>query len=396
LSHAAASAPAGRGLNVHLYPSPLTHEMRMEKLAASIADTGAFLRIELVGLPGTGLPDLEERSGYGLRRIPRWEPGGPRLLRKAVATLDWSRRVFLRYARADLACVNSHSLAVLPLGLLLKFATGARLVYDTHELETEVSTSRGLGRVVYKLLEAALIRFADETVVVSDSIADWYRDTYGLRRPWVVRNVPEVPPGGLPAPAPRLWRDRFGIPDDHLVFIYQGGLFRGRRIEQFLRVFAAAKPDRHVVFMGYGDLEDLVKDAAARHPNIHFAPAVKPRDVLSHTAGADVGLVGVENICFSYYFSLPNKLFEYFMAGVPALMPDYPEMARVLRSERIGWLAGESDETWLEAIGGINHDALAQCRARVRESAGRTSWSAEVGPLCDAYASDFGRREVGA
>src|SRR5204862_484616 len=183
-----------------------------------------------------------------------------------------------------------------------------------HELETETANNCGLRRLLSRRLERSLIRSCDSVVCVSDSIADWYAREYAISRPAVVRNIPDT--RFHQAGEAQNLRRRLHIPDGTLLFIYQGGLFRGRRVEQLIRVFESARQDRHLVFMGYGDLEELVKAAAARCGNIHFHPPVPPQEVLKHTAGADVGLIGVENVCLSYYYSLPNKLFEYLAAGI--------------------------------------------------------------------------------
>lgn len=378
----------GVGTNVHLYPSTLQNESRIERICRAIVRLSAFASVEMIGVQQDDLPGTEVKERVVVRRLPRRHWGGPRTFRKVVQTLDWSRRVLSMLRHEQVRCVNSHSLAMLPLGVTLKFLHRARLVYDTHELETEVSSARGARRWLYKLMEWVFIRWADDVFVVSDSIADWYARTYGITRPVVVRNVPEMK-GGSPSPDPRLWRVRFGIPAEHLVFIYQGALFPGRRIEQLLRVFTQVQPDRHVVFMGYGGLEELVRTTAARHSNIHYAPAVPPAEVLRHTAGADVGLVGVENVCLSYYYSLPNKLIEYLLAGLPALMPDYPEMRKVVEATGCGWTVGESDSDWIAAVNRLDWATATAAQARARSGAGSFSWHAEEEKLRNAYAIAF-------
>jgi glycosyltransferase involved in cell wall biosynthesis len=380
----------GGGINAHLYPSVLLHEARMERICRAIVRLGSFACVEMIGVQEESLPVTEVEEGVFVRRLPRRDWGGPRTFRKAVQTLDWSRRVLGMLRHEDVRCVNSHSLAVLPLGVALKFLHRARLVYDTHELETEVSSARGARRWLYKLMEWVFIRWADDVYVVSDSIADWYAHTYRIVRPVVVRNVPDVR-AGSPSPDQRLWRARFGIPAEHLVFIYQGGLGPGRRIEQLLRVFTQAQPDRHVVFMGYGALEEMVRTAAATRPNIHYASAVPPADVLRHTAGADVGLVGVENVCLSYYYSLPNKLMEYLLAGLPALMPNYPEMRKVVETTGCGWTVGESDSDWIAAVNRLDWATTSAAQARARTAAGSFSWQEEEEKLRNGYTIAFPR-----
>jgi glycosyltransferase involved in cell wall biosynthesis len=336
---------------LHIFLTAAKQESRFLREAGAQIASGLFDEVVLAAKWEPGLAE-EEVLAPGIRvwRVRLSTAGLPKTLpMQLLKMVEWRARIvrFAKGIRPKL--IVAHSLAALPVGVAAKRATGAPLLYDAHELETERNGLHGWRQRLERRTERRLVRHCDAMVVVSDSIADWYAREYGIPRPFVVRNVPELT--GAPPPADRrLWRDRFGIPDDHLIFIYQGGLFRGRRIEQFLRVFAAVGPERHVIFMGYGELEPLVREAAARHPNIHFAPAVPPRDVLRHTAAADVGLVGVENICLSYYFSLPNKLFEFLAAGLPVLMPAYPEMVRVAKRCDGCRVVGESDRDWLMAM----------------------------------------------
>lgn len=388
------SAGEDSDANVHLYPASLLHASRIEKICRALFRSGLFSRVEMIGVQQKDLPAAEERDGIGVQRVTRRHWGGPKTFRKMIQTLDWSRRVLSLLRHRGIKCVNSHSLAVLPLGVTLKLLHGARLVYDTHELETEVGSARGMRRWLYKMIERFFIRWVDDVYVVSDSIADWYARTYGIVRPVVVRNVPELR-GDTPSHDSNLWRQRFGIPEGHLIFIYQGGLARGRRIEQLLRVFTLAKEDRHVIFMGYGKLEATVREAAAQHPNIHFAPAVRPVDVLRHTAAADVGLVGVENICLSYFYSLPNKLMEYLLAGLPAVMPNYPEMKTVADATECGWTVGESDEEWLEAVNRLDWSAVNAAKAKASAAAQMYSWQEEERKLVSGYAQAFREERTG-
>lgn len=301
---------------------------------------------------------------------------------QVIKYLEWRRALLALAAEIKPKIVVAHSLGPLAACVSVKRRLGARLLYDAHELETERNGLGGVAKILDKWVERRLIRHCDAVTVVCDSIADWYERRYHRGRPVVVRNVPEVK-GGRPDPNPHLWRGRFGIPADHLIFIYQGGLFRGRRIEQLLRVFAQAKPNRHIVFMGYGEMRMEVENAAIQFPNIHYLPAVKPDEVLRHTAGADVGLVGVENICLSYYYSLPNKLFEFLLAGLPSLMPNFPEMVRLTAGSGCGWVVTEDDAAWLEAVNALTPEQIAAGKAAARKAGAELSWQREAARFND-------------
>ncbi len=69
-------------------------------------------------------------------------------------------------------------------------------------------------------------------------------------------------------------------------------------------------------------------------PNIHFHPYVTPSQVIALAREADIGFCMLDADCLSYTLSLPNKFFEYAMAGVPIVANDLPEMAALIRPLR--------------------------------------------------------------
>lgn len=310
-----------------------------------------------------------------------------------VNGIVWSCRVLRHAVRQPLACVNAHSLSVLPVAAILAQFSGARLVYQPHELETETTESRGLRRLLARLTERLLIGLADAHIVVSEPIAEWYIRRYSIRKPAVVRNIPKSDGFSAVSSGTTLRQD-IGIPSDHVAFICQGLLSEGRRIRQLIRVFGNASPQRHLIFMGMGTLEPIVKAAVDAHPNIHLVPPVAPAEVLARTAGADVGIVGVENICLSYYYSLPNKFFEYILAGLPVIVPPYPGMARIVRSYNCGWIAGESDADWIDLINSLDASRIAAARGMMCVPKHELNWKSEEQVLKQVYCSLFAPGET--
>ena len=51
---------------------------------------------------------------------------------------------------------------------------------------------------------------------------------------------------------------------------------------------------------------------------------------------ADVSLCLIQNICPSYYYSLPNKLFETIQARVPVVGSNFPEINAVIATYGVG------------------------------------------------------------
>jgi glycosyltransferase involved in cell wall biosynthesis len=308
---------------------------------------------------------------------------------RVVKTLGWTWRTYRALRGRSISCINAHSLPVLPLAVALARRHRARLIYDTHELETETLAARGLRRPLLQWLERLLIGRVDGISVVSPGIAEWYRRAYRVGDILVARNLPKVRPGMDHSTRSNRLREKFGIGPGELLCLYQGVLGPGRRIDHFLRLFAGMPRDRHVVFMGFGPWQERVQAAAATCPNIHHFPAVRPEEVLEHTASADVGLCGVENACLSYYLSLPNKLFEFLAVGVPPLVPDFPEMREIVRRHRCGWVVGEDDADWSRAVLELNRDDIEDRRRQALKAASVLTWDRDEEGLLAWYRRRF-------
>lgn len=323
--------------NIHIYQSDFTHESRILKETKSIVDSGLIDEIIIVAIWRCGLhehEDLDQKRH--IWRVPlkfRLLPANNFF--KAFLILEWLLRVLWRYRNESIAVINCHSLLVLPLGILFKLFLKSKLVYDAHELETETHGSRGIRKLVAKMIERCCISFVDNLIVVSDSIADWYREKYFLKRIDVIKNVPyqrlDI------KKHTKTVRKKFNIQADEIVFICQGTLDEGRGIEILLKVFSIVEKRKHIIFMGYGPLVGMVKEYEGRCSNIHFQPAVAPDEVILFTAGADVGISLIENTCLSYFYSLPNKVFEYIVSGLPTIVSDFPDMGKIVDKYRCGW-----------------------------------------------------------
>jgi glycosyltransferase involved in cell wall biosynthesis len=298
-----------------------------------------------------------------------------------------SRRLLAFVAALQPSLIVSRMVSTLPNAVRLKRRLGVPLVYAPHELETR---RMGVDADVLELdgaIERQAMAFVDALVTVSPSIAAWYQREYGVESPLVVRNVPvatESPAADLPD-----LRRIAGIREDDILFLYLGVLGRGRRIDQLLELFRGlaeqGQKNKHLAFVGYGPMERDIRSAAQSSSNIHLLDAVPSDEVVALAAQADVGIVGVENRCLSYYYSLPNKLFEYAAAGLPVLAPDFPDIADVVRQMGVGWLVGDDSPAWLHLVSALTLDEVRSARQRAQQQRNRFAWQQEVQPLLERY-----------
>ncbi|MEI6153292.1 MAG: glycosyltransferase [Deltaproteobacteria bacterium] len=361
----------------------------MLKETESLAKEGFFDRIYIGALCKKGLKKTEDIDG--VRRIVR-----PPILSaclpdgfpwKLFQLLEWELRIFFKFRKTQIAVFNAHTLTVLPLGVIFKRVTGAKLIYDAHELETEVQVSK-IQKMAYKIIERSLICYADVVITVSESIAEWYRNTYMLNNVNVIYNIPYRRPMG-PQSAERL-RTILKIKETDFLFIHHGILEEGRGIGLLLECFTRTQSDRHIVLMGNGALEETILHYTMKYSNIHFLPTVQPQKVLDYVGGADVGIHLIENTCLNHYYCLPNKLFEFILAGVPAIVSDFPEMRRVVQDGPCGWTVPVDAEALRVLVDGITWKEVKDKKAATQISQCELGWHTEEKKLIEVYANLLG------
>ncbi len=372
-------------MNIHIYPSTFANETRILKIVRSLRRASLFSSVSVLALWKQGLPrnEILEDGVKVIRIAPVMGGGVSGSLGRIIKALGWYLGVLLTLKGTRVACCNCHSLSVLPIAVLVKLWKGCVLIYDPHELETETAGLNGMRQSVARVVERYLIRFADVVCVVNHSIAAWYVARYRLKKVWVVRNFSyrsEKEPVRT-----NLLRRAVGLGSDAQIFIYQGLLAPGRGVTLLIDVFSQFSAEQHLVFMGYGEFESLIYEAAARYSNIHFMPAVPPEQVKDYTVDADVGISMIENVCLSYYLCLPNKLFEYTACGVPVVVSDFPEMARFVDEHDCGWKVMPNQESLRQLVLSLTSEELASKRDNTRVPRELDCWMGEERTLLKMY-----------
>ncbi len=339
---------------------------------------------KVVALHSKGLPLCENKQGVVVERVPLLSRPWPKCKPvQLLKYLEFVVRVAWRHRSVDV--VHCNDLNALPVGLLIKLlGHNVKVVYDCHEYETEINGLKGFEKTAKRWLERWLIRYADAVLIVSDSIAREYARLYAIPAPHLVMNCPLF----VEQVKHNLFRERFGIRPDQLIFLYQGGLSKGRGIEILLDAFAQRPDDRCVlVCMGYGPLKSTVQAFVQRSAVIFYHPAVDQKVLLDHTSSADFGVSFIEDTCLSYRYCLPNKIFEYLMAGIPVLTSNLFEMRRLVESESVGLVAESNDSKGfiraLESALELDREEMREKVLRVRQ---RFCWEEQEKVLGDVYA----------
>lgn len=310
-------------------------------------------------------------------------------LRFAMALLDYYARAFVLGLRLRAQAYHAHDLVTLPVAWAAGRLRGARVVYDAHELFTEIGRLGRVPRAVFRVMETLLIGRADAVMTVNDSIASELARRYSVPRPVVLRNCPRTG-GRVPERTKSPLRSRAGVPEGVPLVLYQGMFMPHRGLDMLVR--ATSRLARaHVLFMGWGPLlQDLRALAVVEgvQERVHFLEGVPLAELLDVTAGADVGVIPYRNVGLNNYYTSPNKLFEYCASGVPIACSRFPELVTIVEGLGVGrTFDPESPASIAQAIDALVEDpqALAEARAAVARAAGEFTWEREKLKLLAVY-----------
>jgi glycosyltransferase involved in cell wall biosynthesis len=233
--------------------------------------------------------------------------------------------------------------------------TGARVVYDAHELETHRNKpywSPG-ERLIVRTVESFLIRRCDAVITVSDAIADELVRMYRIPRPAVVLNSPPAAAAELARPEVDL-RARLGLTAAHRLAVYVGGIRINRGIETLTRSLLYLPETWHAAVVGPRDRGDLPILSLAKElgvqDRLHLVDPVPAATVPAFIRGADVAVSPILNACLSYDLALPNKLFDAVFARLPIVVSGLREMSSFVRRHDVGAIFDESDPVDLARV----------------------------------------------
>ncbi len=238
--------------------------------------------------------------------------------------------------RADLLFSNDLD-TLLPNYLVSKLKR-VPLIYDSHEFFTEVPelVHRPKVQRIWRSIEKAILPKLRFTLTVNASIAELYRQLYGIRMK-VLRNVPMAASVLQPSS-----REALGLPSDKKLIILQGsGINMHRGAEE--AVEAMKYVDGAVLLiLGSGDVVPLLKQRVQQlgiQQKVVFKDRMPYGQMMQHTQLADLGLSLDKDTNVNYRYSLPNKLFDYIQAGIPVLGSDLVEVKRIIEHYDVGEIA---------------------------------------------------------
>ena len=238
----------------------------------------------------------------------------------------------------------------LPLTYLFAKYNKAKIFYNSREIYANLGALRNKSftQNVITKIEQKFIKKVDYVLVTGEMDKNYLKEFYKLNNILVIRNLPKYTEKISKIDL----RTKYEIPYDKSILIYQGVILEGRGILKLIKLMNKID-NAYFIIIGDGEFKKQFEEETQKlnlKSKVHFIGAVNHSELLSYTASADIGVALIENISLSYYYALPNKLFEYIMAGVPVLCSDLPQMKNIIDEYKVGRYVNAEDEDEIISI----------------------------------------------
>ena len=271
---------------------------------------------------------LEEYRGVRLKHV--WT-----LDKRGLAAMTASVSAALRAALGRYDVVHFHAEG--PCAMLwLPKLFGKRCVATIHGLDHQRAKWGRFASWYIRFGEKCAVRLADEIIVLSEHVQQYFMDTYGRRTQFVpngVERLDRVQAQEITA--------RYGLhKDDYVLFL--GRLVPEKGIQYLIRAFRQVETDKKLVIAGGVSDTDAfareLRELAAEDPRILFTGFVQ-------------GRLLEELYSNSYLYVLPSdlegmplSLLEAMSYGNCCLTSDIPECARVTEDHGVTFRKGDVDD----------------------------------------------------
>jgi glycosyltransferase involved in cell wall biosynthesis len=304
--------------------------------------------------------------------------------------------LWLMQAPADI--YHALDLAALPACYIASRLRRKPLIFDAYDMPFETLALSDMTKGRYRLqtlIKPVInhgIAYCAGIIAASPATVQEIKKRYHVSNVSLVRNIPPY----QPIVRSDHLRRYLGLEPDRYIALYQGNLQPDRGLDTLVQTARFLDENIIIVIMGKDSLpgtrsrlEALIATERVGD-RIKIIPEVPYHELLNWTASADIGLIVFQpKYSLNIQQTLPNKLFEFIMAGVPILASQLDAVVELIRTYSVGQIVTSlSPADIATAIKCMlaDHAALASMRRNALDAAKRQlNWENEEEVLIRFY-----------
>ena len=304
-------------------------EVVVEELAGRMAAAGHS--VTLYNRAAKGMPKYKEYEGSRIITVPT-------INKKSLDAVVYSFLASVHAAFGGYDVIHYHALGPSVM-LLLPHLLGRHTVATVHGLDWQRAKWGGFGTKYLKWGEKIIAKYADQVIVLSPGVQQYFKDTYGRDTVYLPNGVEPPQPH-----APELIREKWGLEAGKYI-LFLARIVPEKGLHYLLNAYKNIDTDVKLVIAGgdshsgsyYGEMCALA-DTDPRVVRTGFVQGQLKAELFTNAA---------LYVLPSDIEGMPISLLEAMCYGTPCLTSDIPESTQVLGRFGASFAAG--DEQALEA-----------------------------------------------
>ncbi len=282
----------------------------------------------------------------------------------------------------DFDVLHAHDFDTLPLGVKIKKRRKVPLIFDAHEIYSEMIRVDVPGFVAssVQMLENHYLKKVDGLVVVNEHQKRAYSKRVDAERIAVVMNAKPV----LTETEKVIGiRRKLGL-EGSISLIYIGALEAPRFVRE-LADFAGKVQGVKVIMGGYGSQREYVEKMAGKKKDLIYLGFVHPDDVIPYSAAADMIVAMYREVQTD---RIATKFFDAVAAGRGLIASDNGELTGKLIKKYGGGLACPySVDAFEKCVRGLKKQDVERMGHNMEKLRGEYSWEAMEKRLLSLYSN---------
>ena len=209
-------------------------------------------------------------------------------------------------------------------------------IFDSREIYSKLASlvKKPIKQFFWSIYEQYFYKNMDQIIVTAQIDKKFLISKYGEKKIDIIHNFPKIQENVNYINI----RNKYNIPKNSKIFIYQGAIQIGRGIEEMISLLTIFKNCVGLI-VGDGEykpqIDHIVKNKKLEN-RVFFTGSVPYSELISLTKQSNIGFSIIQPLSKSYEQALPNKIFEYGLAGIPSIGSDFPEMKKYLEKFNLG------------------------------------------------------------
>ena len=234
-----------------------------------------------------------------------------------------------------------------------------KVIYDCREIYTELAAleSKYIYKKITYIYENYFLRYVSKIITTAKSDEKILKNKYNQHSHLSWIQIYNYPTQILDSNKVFDLRKKLNIKNNHKLIVYQGVIQKHRGVGQLIKIMSQSDGFSAII-IGDGEEKKYYKKLVKKYnvqDKVFFVGKIPYLHLFQYTLACDIGWLVIKGHGISNQLALPNKLFEYAVAGLPIISSSLRNMKNIVKKYNLGVIVNEDDiKGQLAALEDIN------------------------------------------